>query len=192
MDANIWNLPPEVTLTNAIYRASLKPAVRNLFNIQDEGERIKEGMRLSAIGESIDVWLMIWWMDAPAIMWARKTAGYTWVPAAGMPPVEAGPGQGLPGMTPYDPSKMPPGAIKVSVDARDYPAWDPPAPGPDLGRYVGRQWFDGSPYFVWGPASIKNGIWQVTQGQVINQDGASYQADFYSTIAGVALRYIRL
>jgi hypothetical protein len=89
---------------------------------------MSRGIELAIKGFKIDVPIMLWGWDPYKVMKLRIDYGYTWVPNALQPPVGAAPGLTGPGIIPYDPNNPPGGAIKVSLDLKDYPPFDPPAP----------------------------------------------------------------
>jgi hypothetical protein len=71
--------------------------------------------------------------DSPS--WTMKISaglGYTWLPTLlNNPTVQVAPGDVEPGMVSYDPNNPPPGSVKVSSDATDYPPFlTPPVPVP--------------------------------------------------------------
>jgi hypothetical protein len=85
---------------------------------------------------------MLWGWSPFKTMTLRIDYGYTWVPNALQAPVGAAPGLTGPGITPYDPNNPPGGAIKVSLDLKDYPPFDPPVVVPNVpppADYVGAQ-----------------------------------------------------
>lgn len=115
--------PIQVTLTNAIYRASKSPAVQALMDMQDD-LRFSKAVELAKAGELIDVPIMVWGWDPLTTMALRAQEGYTWVPSALQPNIPIGPNIANAWNLPsYDPNSPPPGSIKVSVDANDYPPY---------------------------------------------------------------------
>jgi len=95
------------------YWSKQPPAVQQLRNIQDQGQRTQLGEQLASEGYSIDVPIMVWGWDASTTTQLRQSYGYTWVPSALQPPVESAPGLTDPGLTPYDPNHPPAGSILV-------------------------------------------------------------------------------
>lgn len=83
---------------------------------------------LAVAGYTIDVPIQVWGWDPCLVMKLRVDYGYTWVPSALQPPVNIAPGLTVPGQLSYDPSHPPGGSIKVSVNANDFPPFDPPPP----------------------------------------------------------------
>jgi hypothetical protein len=84
-----------------------------LSNIEQLSDRYALAGTLAAQGYTVDVPIDVWCWNEEAVMRNRREAGYTWVPCAGMPPVNIVPGLEVPGMTKYDPAKPPIGAILV-------------------------------------------------------------------------------
>lgn len=115
------------TLTNDIYWASQPPAVQALRTMAPGGSLENAAVLLAQQGYDIDIPIMVWQWDAVKVMQLRKDYGYTWVPSALMAPVALAPGLTVPGEAPYDPLHPPAGAIRVSVDAADYPPFIKPA-----------------------------------------------------------------
>lgn len=124
-----------------IYWAAKHPSVRALRDMQPApGEdaidllpkRIAEGHRLAQEGHILDKEIDIQFADVPSAPWQimhrRMSLGYTWVPSALQPNIEMAPGLAGPQAPAYDPANPPRGSIKVSVDPKDYPAFDPPKP----------------------------------------------------------------
>lgn len=96
------------------YWATQPPEVRVLRDIASENERTAKALELTGQGFAIDVPIMVWRWDPLTTMRARETAGYTWVPSAGMDPITTPPGVDYPGSEPYNP--VPPaGSIPVST-----------------------------------------------------------------------------
>lgn len=83
---------------------------------------------LAQRGFLIDVPIMVWQWDPFKVMEQRVAYGYTWVPAARQANTSVAPGVTQPGTAPYDPSTIPPGAIKVSLDFEDYAPFGSPTP----------------------------------------------------------------
>ena len=106
---------PKQTVYDA-YWATQPPAVQQLRDIKSEPERAAKAQELASQGYAIDVPIMVWGWDPLTTMQARQSAGYTWVPSAGMKPVSVAPGVAFPSTDPsYDPNNPPPGAIPVSA-----------------------------------------------------------------------------
>lgn len=93
-----------------IYWAHQPPEICNLHNFEHnyngpgDSPRIVEAKRLALKGYVVDVPIHIWDWDAFDVMGLRLSYGQTTVPS------------------------MTGGQIKVSLDAADYPAFDPPKP----------------------------------------------------------------
>lgn len=83
---------------------------------------------LAKKGFVIDKWIMVIGCSPFTTMLARIRDGYTWYPSLMQPPVAITPGTIMPGVAPYDPNNPPAGSIKVSIDPKDYPAFNPPKP----------------------------------------------------------------
>ncbi len=132
---------------NKVYWLSQPPEVRALEvnTTPDQDIRMSRGVELAIKGFKIDVPIMLWGWDPYKVMRLRMDFGYTWVPNALQPPLGAAPGLTGPGITPYDPAHPPGGAIKVSIDPKDYPPFDPPAPAV---KPPGVQFSEGSPVGV--------------------------------------------
>lgn len=107
------------------YWASQPDPVRALQYISDATQRIDTAIVLSRQGYVIDAPIMVTGYSPYAVMWLRVFYGYTWVPSALQQPVCSAPGIQTPYCQQYDPTKPPVGSIKVSLDLRDYPAFDP-------------------------------------------------------------------
>lgn len=180
-----WPVPAEVTLTDEIYWKAQPPEVRALRALPD-AERQSTAYVLATRGFTIDVPIHAWGWSAPVVMWARKSAGYTWVPSGLMPPLDCGPGICLPGMQEYNPAASPAGAIPVSVNAKDYPAFDPPPPPPVIGtNKVGKKnlvW--GPKGYDKGPGAVKDGKFTVEDGEIVSEVGKNFRAHFTFTLAG--------
>lgn len=117
------------------YWAHQDPAVRKLRSIDlttftGLNAAAMEADALALRGFLIDVPIMVWQWEPFKVMEQRVAYGYTWVPAARMPNVAVAPGVTQPGAASYDPSTIPPGAIKVSLDFDDYPPYDAATPAP--------------------------------------------------------------
>ena len=113
-----------------VYWASQPPEVRALPSIEDQNSRATRAADLATKGFVIDVPIMVWSWDPYLVMKLRSDFGYTWVPAALQTPVTIAPGLSSPGTVPYDAAHPPSGSIRVSINAADYPPFDPPAVAP--------------------------------------------------------------
>lgn len=165
--------PPEVTLTPAIYYASKPPAVRELYKLISGEDRDKLALKLAQAGYTLDVPIDVWNQDPRVVMYMRKIYGNTWAPSALMQPANGQPCVG----------PVPPGAIKVSVDARDYPPFDPPPPPPIVDTHiVGALMF--SNIYTYGPGAVKDGKYVVTDGQIVEQDGVHYRTHINAFAVG--------
>jgi hypothetical protein len=130
-------MPTSQSTFDALYLASLPPAVAALFKLPAaSAARIAAAYQLAKSGTLIDYTVQVNGWDAFDIMTDRIALGETWVPSMlqsnlGQPDGIAEPGEPLqPGQTAYDPSKPPAGSIKVSVNPADYPPFVPPTPVP--------------------------------------------------------------
>lgn len=121
MSKTPWGDFPEATLTAEIYRAAQPPEIRALMNMPREigGARDKKGFELAQQGFVIDVPIMVWGWEPVTTMLMRKNLGFVWVPSGLQPNIPNAFGTTPP---------IPAGAIKVSVDAADYPPFDVPEP----------------------------------------------------------------
>lgn len=173
---------PPVTLTFEIYKASKPPAVRALFDMPSGAERDTLAHQLAAQGYLLDVPIDVWNWGVVSTMWIRQTYGFTWQPSALMAPLP-------PGEYPVGP--VPPGAIKVSTDAKDYPPFEPPAvkPPPDT-RLVGRLLFGN--LYTYNAAALVDGKYQFANGEVVTQDGVQYRAIFTAFAVGTTVYFERL
>jgi len=141
-------------VTNEAYWLAQPPEVRVLQSEPDASARNKIAEGLAKAGYKIDVPVMVYQWDAYKVMKMRKDYGYTWVPSALMPNISIAPGLISQGGTPYDPNSPPSGSIKVSTDAKDYPAYDKPVVAPE------------APVSPVGPLSIGN-LYLTTVGDTL-------------------------
>jgi hypothetical protein len=157
---------PNVTLTDDIYWLAQPTAIRALRQMPSGPERDEKALALAQAGYIVDVPIMVWNWDAVSTMGVRQQLGFAWVPSAFQAPLSGMPGTSLP---------IPPGAIKVSTNAADYPPFDPPAP-PQIPatNVIGWQVF--GKVYTFGPGALANGKPMVTDGQVVTQDGIQYSA----------------
>ena len=117
-------------------------AVRNLAKLDDQNARSTQAAVLAMQGFTVDVPIDVYGWEPYLVMKLRQDFGYTWVPSALQAPVAIAPGLSAPGAVPYDPQHPPAGAIKVSTDIKDFPAFEPPPqPAPLIltANYVGAQ-----------------------------------------------------
>jgi hypothetical protein len=105
------------------------------------------------------------------------------------------PGLSFPGLPSYDPNNPPPGSIKVSIDAVDYPSFDPPPPPPPPlpTNIVGaREWGN---VYTYGPGAWSTDpgpkTFVVTDGEVVTQDGVQYTAHLIENAVGETLNFTR-
>lgn len=95
------------------YWSKQSPAVQQLREIDDYGQRQALGAKLASQGYQIDVPIMVWGWDAGKTTDLRKGFGYTWVPSALQASVSAAPGLTGAGIVPYDPGHPPQGSMTV-------------------------------------------------------------------------------
>jgi hypothetical protein len=156
---------PNATLTGDIYWAAKPPAVRAMREMPSGEARDKLALTLAQSGYLLDAPIDVWNWDAVTTMGVRQQLGFTWVPSALQAPLNGQIGIG----------PVPPGAIRVSTNAADFPPYDPPVPPPQQStNLVGWQIF-GSIY-TFGPGAIVNGQVTVTDGQLVTQSGVQYKA----------------
>jgi hypothetical protein len=98
------------------YWAAQPPAVQQLRNVADFGQRNVMAQQLSDQGYSIDRAIMVWGWDPMKTMQTRQMYGYSWVPSYNQASVSAAPSFALPGETPYDAGNPPPGSIAVNTN----------------------------------------------------------------------------
>lgn len=134
MSKTIWGDIPEATLTTEGYWLAQDPKIRALRQMitQVGGERDAAALKLAQQGFLIDVPIHVWNWEPVGTMLVRQHQGFTWVPSGLQAP---GGGSG----------PVPPGAIKVSIDAKDYPPFDPPPPPPTPPQdLIGIRWGEGT------------------------------------------------
>ncbi|HKT90109.1 MAG TPA: hypothetical protein VJQ59_16810 [Candidatus Sulfotelmatobacter sp.] len=183
-------------ITEDQYWLAQPPAVRALRNMStnDPGRGILAA-QLAKQGFAIDAAIMVNGWSADVVMRVRVADGITWVPRVGMQNIQpylVGAQQPNPPYAPYDPAHPPAGAIMVSDDPKDYPAFDPPppqVPQPPATNMVGAFMFsdaNGKKYYDRGPASMKDSKTPgVVDGQVVEQDGSSYTAHVVQSMMGL-------
>ena len=162
-----WNCFPSATLTDAIYWAAQPPAVQALQG----GSNLTLAVQLATQGYVIDNAIMVWGWDPVCTMGERAQAGDTWVPSllqANVLPPTTGP--------------VPPGAIKVSTDAADYPPYTPPTP-PST-SLIGTCYPAGALGTV---CALGPGAGTVVNGQILVQNGVSYTAHVTPTPFGPSI-----
>jgi hypothetical protein len=146
--------PPALAFA-AIYIASKNPMMLPLFNMRPSG--LQNPMltqaqvntlvnQCLAAGILIDEEIDFWGWDPWTVMSDRLMQGILWVPAG------LGNATGTSVITPGEFSgPQPPGTIKVSITASDYPAWPVTAPATTVPTSVGPQ-IVGPYYELFGPA----------------------------------------
>jgi cell wall-associated NlpC family hydrolase len=97
------------------YWAGQPPAVQQLRNVSDFGERSALAQQLSEQGYSVDRAIMVWGWDPMKTMLTRKMYGYSWVPSYNQASVST-PDMAVSGQTPYDAGNPPPGSIAVNTN----------------------------------------------------------------------------
>lgn len=112
---------PNITLTADIYWKHQPKEIRALQKLGMEA--VDRWKTLALAGFQIDTQCMIYGWDPALVMAMRMSYGYVWYPSLLNASVVNPPGfkQADPNFPTYDPTNPPPGAIIVSIDARDYP-----------------------------------------------------------------------
>jgi hypothetical protein len=115
---------------NELYWLAQPPDVRALKDMPFGQERTGAAIKLAQEGHSIDVMIGVYGYTPWGAMSSRQMNGFKWAPAllqdlhvvqAPLYPWELGPG-----------STMPKGAILISLEGADYPAFDPPVVDPGV------------------------------------------------------------
>ncbi|WP_321471178.1 hypothetical protein [uncultured Paludibaculum sp.] len=154
---------------DAAYWAHQPPAVRAIQTATNQGQLATE---LTEKGFQVDVPIMVWGWSPYFTMLYRTQYGYTWVPRLGQDPVTIAPGLSVPDadFKPYDPDNPPAGSILVSLDLKDYPAYDPPAPSVPApsGKLVGMLNYANVYFALAASQGLKD-------GDVVTQDGVKYK-----------------
>jgi hypothetical protein len=167
MPTDVFGIP-NVTLTDTIYMDSVpKTIVDTLWKLRGSPDAMPVAKKLALQGFIIDVPIMVWGWSAPLVMAMRIADGYKYV-ASGLMDFMPAPGQALPG------------AIKVSIDATDYPSLVVIPPPPDVTTMVGSFLWedaDGTKHFAPGPGAYDTKGIAVRNGQQFNQGGVIYTAD---------------
>lgn len=175
------NVPTAITATDDMYWAAQPLPVQTLRNMaENQGVAAASALahQLAAQGYAIDFLIMIYGWPPITTMAQRFIDGLTWVPRLD--------GQGdftnsiiNPGVN-YDPKNPPPGAIKVSVSASDYPPVVPPTPKPVTPTNIIGAQVAGMPgVFYPGPGTMNNigqPIFKYGDTQTVN--GVVYVAGF--------------
>jgi len=161
-------------VTTDIYWLSKPPQVSALKPLPDNSpERISLAEDLARSGFKVDVPIMVWGWDAYKVMKLRGDLGYTWVPSALMPNITIAPGLMMAGTTPYDPNSPPSGSIKVSVDAKDYPAFERPVEVKTPESQVGPQSIGNLYLTVAGDTSPADSVVVEARGKFVKRVKAS-------------------
>jgi hypothetical protein len=113
---------------DAAYLAAQPAAVKKLMQTQSQMARVAMVPELVSQGYVIDFSIMAWANSAYVQTQSRLAYGYTWVPSAGMPPIQESPNVSYDGKT-YDPAIVPAGAILVTLNEALLPSIFTPVPG---------------------------------------------------------------
>lgn len=177
---------PEATLTPDIFWAHQPPAVRALRGMTSDKVALA-AKQLADQGYAIDVAIMVYQWDPVTVNGIRLEEGFTWVPSGNQPNIPVMPGLVFPGLPSYDPNNPPAGSIKVSINAADYPAFDPPPPPPPPmpTNLVGARAYGN--VFYSGPGAIANGAFTVTDAQQVEQNGVKFTAHLTQGLVGETL-----
>lgn len=196
---------PEATLTPDIYWANKPPQVRALRGMDPllVGLSAKQ---LADQGFIIDVPIMVYQWEPVTVMGIRQQDGFTWVPSGKQPNIAVMPGLSLPGLPVYDPSHPPANSIKISIDAADYPAFDPPPPPPPpLDTHVVGAKSSWGNLYGYGPGAWADDpkrpgekTWCINgkygadiNGQEVTQEGVTYVAHWSEGLMGETLDFTR-
>jgi hypothetical protein len=127
MADTIWGFPAaQVTTFDNAYKASFDPRIQALWGVADFDARKAEALALAQEGLLIDVPIMVYLCDPFVTQFLRKQYGLFWTPSGLQTPLSNASFGG-----PYSvASPQPVGALKVSIDPADYPAFVPPPPVP--------------------------------------------------------------
>ena len=112
---------------DAVYWAAQPKEIRALRDIKEEFDREGRAVDLAVKGFIVDRHIHVWLVQPYWTMRWRADQGLTWVPSLLQQSLTWAPGDDTPTGR-YDPKNPPMGSIKVSLDPKDYPPWDPPAP----------------------------------------------------------------
>src|SRR5262249_36159007 len=141
----------------------------------------QKAQSLAQAGYILDVPIDVWNWDPVTTMAIRTQLGFTWVPSALQAPLNGAIGTG----------PVPLGAIRVSVNAADYPPFDPPTPPtPPPTKLVGDVTFGN--IYTYGPGAVANGQYVVTDGQIVEQAGVHYKAHVSKSLIGVTVSFEKI
>ncbi len=185
---------PNVTLTDDVYWASIPPACRPdaLMKARGSADAVPIAKALALQGCLVDVPIQVWGLDPVLVMATRQADDYQYV-ASGLMAFMPAPGQNLPG------------AIKVSVNAADYPSLAPvPVPvdttsmvdkivvrdkvtGDVISSTPNLLFVDdvGVGYYAPGPGAYNAKGLAVKSGDKFTQDGVVYTAKVVSGPLGI-------
>lgn len=160
------------TLTDDIYWASKDPRIAALQMLPpNSDERNSAAQALDKAGLIIDRAIDIWGWDPTQVMVIRKAYGYPWAPNAFQPNFVDPLHLGLvpQGQQPTDMTKPWPRSIKVSTDAKDYPAFAPPPPPQPVYDGVTYGFDDKTGTYNVNPAAVTgpDGKWIFAEGQTL-------------------------
>lgn len=195
---------PEATLTPDIYWANKPPQVRALRGM-DAYQVALAAKQLFDQGFIIDIPIMMYQEDPVTAMGRRKEVGMTWFPSGPSTGTVLLPGLSFPGIPPYDPSKPPANSIKVSIDAADYPSFDPPPPPVVLDTHIVGAKSSWGNLYGYGPGAWADDpkrpgakTWCINgkygadiNGQEVRQEGVTYVAHWSEGLMGETLDFTR-
>ena len=182
---------PLATLTPQIYHDHWPKPVRDMMDLADDAQRYVQAKLLAEKGYQIDAECMIYKMEPAIIMGIRMNQDFTWIPHdpwGSQSYLPTMPGADLPGLPPYDPKNPPPGSIRVSYDAADYPlapdlvkAPPPPMPTTVIGVSMG------GPLYAAGPGAFDaNNKFKYANGDSVTEGGHTYVAVVAQGLMGQA------
>lgn len=178
---------------NAAYKASLKPSVAALFDLQaGDPVRGEMALQLAQSGEIIDGPIMVWNWDPYTTMLVRQTDGYTWVPSYLQPPVMVAPGLTYPGLPSYDPNDPPVGSIKVSTNPADFKPYGGSTPPAPVLSYVGQFMYEnasGQNVYSFGTKiAFPTATESVANGETLTEAGHTYLVNISQGVFGLTIQ----
>lgn len=160
----------DMTLTDAIYRASKDPRIPALADIADIDARNTAAAALDKEGLIIDRAIDIWLWDPTKVMAYRQHLGYPWLPNAFQPdlinPFKLIMGPSTDMSVPWERS------IKVSTDANDYPPFHVTPPFVPSSSPIGPK--NGELFSVNLAAVAVNGKFMFVDGEEYVENGVTY------------------